>query len=77
MSVLIESMAALAEPDMTAKQRLPIYSIVYCLAGAVKDPRAIESFTEDDTGRVHTIIEYRESAADLVAWRWLCQSARE
>lgn len=45
--------------------------------GAVENPRAVTSFTEDAGGRVYTVLSYDESAADAVKWKWNCSASRE
>ena len=74
---LVEDIPILADSDKPMQAKLPVYVNIACLAGALKDPRAIGTFTEVETTKVYTVIKYNETASDRVTWKFLCEAQRE
>lgn len=79
-TVLVQDAPMLQDPDKPAQQKQPVYVMIFALAGAVADPRAIESFTDNagqDNERVFKVFRYDETSGDAVAWKWFCEAQRE
>lgn len=75
-TVLVDDQAIIAEPDETAKARLPVYVLIFARLGAVPNPRDVSRFVEPD-GRWHEVIEFRETVADSISNKWLCETQRK
>lgn len=75
LTVLIKDEPTMADPDKPAQAKQPVYTTLTALAGSVTDPRAVQKFTEED-GRLYRVLRYEETVADLVTWKWYCESQR-
>lgn len=75
LTVLIQDVAALADPAEIARAKVPVYSTVQCLATSAINPRTVTRFT-DCFGRVHNVIRYEEKVGDGISFNWFCESVR-
>ena len=66
----------IAEPEPMARAEEPVYSVLTCLAGALKNPRAIETFT-DAAGKVYWAAKYVETTADRLVWTFKTEAQRQ
>ena len=74
---IVQDEALLPDASTIAEAQKRVYSIVSARAGSVADPKAVTSFTETESGgRKYEVIRFEESAADAVAWKWLCDVKR-
>jgi hypothetical protein len=80
-TVLVQDAPVLSDPDKPAQKKKPVYAQIFALAaafgGTIKDPRAVETFTQKDTGQVFTVFSYDETTGDAVTWKWFCEAQRE
>jgi hypothetical protein len=76
LTVIVEDVSALLDPDQPAQSQLPVYTQVTAAAGAVTDPRAVNKFTEAD-GRWHKVLTFNETRGNLVTWQWKCEAQRQ
>lgn len=76
--VLVQNASAMPDPDRPAQGKQPVYAVITCLVGAVRDPRAIGKFTEGDGANqtVHRVLAYTETSGDRVTWRFEVESQR-
>lgn len=74
-TVLIDDIPMMADPDRVAMAMLPVYVSVSCLAGSVEDPRSVQAFSEG--GKDYKVIEFLETAGDRIAWKWKCEAQRD
>ena len=76
--VLVQNASALPDPERPAQGTQPVYAMSSCLAGAVRDPRAIGKFTEGDGANqtVHKVLAYTETSGDRVTWKFEVESQR-
>ncbi|MGN6552530.1 MAG: hypothetical protein ACTHLW_02195 [Verrucomicrobiota bacterium] len=75
--VLIQDVPLLDDGTGEAKGKLPVYARIEALAGVLESPREIISFYEPRTKREYQVIQFEETAANAVTWKWLCESSRD
>ena len=78
LTVVVQDMPEPLDPESgsVARAKGPVYTKVTAAVGDVTDPRAIETFTEADGGRVHKVNRYDETVADAVTREWTCEAQR-
>jgi hypothetical protein len=76
--VLVQNAVPLPDANKPAQAKKPVYAIITCLAGALKDPRAVGNFIEGtapDT-TTHNVLCYDETSGDRVTWRFEVETQR-
>lgn len=74
---LVDDQPMLSDPTESARAEFPVYVNIIALSGSIKSPRDVRTFTEVRTGKLFTVLEYRETAGDAVTWKWFCEAQRE
>ena len=79
--VLVQELPPVMDMIHSAQGENPVYVSIMAIADGVSNPRPITNFTEvgDDglpSGKNHQVIAYEENAADVICWRWKCESQR-
>jgi hypothetical protein len=70
--VLVQNAVPLPELDKPARTEKMVYAIITCLAGALKDPRAVGNFIEGTAPNTttHNVLCYDETSGDRVTWKF-------
>lgn len=77
LKILVDDRQPLDDPTSEAKRMGAVFAAVTIAAGAVKQPREVETFKETESGRVYSVISFDENAADGVTWKFTCEAHRE
>lgn len=77
LTITVQDVQGLQDPDKPMQAKMPVYTIVTASAGTVADPRVIKLFTETESGRWHKPYRFKETSADRITWVWECEAQRQ
>jgi hypothetical protein len=78
-AVLVENATAIPDENKPVQAKHPVYAVITCLAGALKNPRAVQEFIEGAAPNTttHNVLSYNETSGDRVTWKFEVESQRQ